>query len=202
MDNQVEFQQEQFINLGKQLQEKETREERFNENLKTLEKDFDKGYKDIKIKKDDIFTIGVNEILDKLYEKYEMDCDETQLVLYVKFLKYIIKQKDNELKRDKESIEDLNEMSSSYLEEISELEEKETRKQAEYEFYITMSYLVSTFCIYFLVNFLALYFVGRTSYDSFWISSYTITSNMFYNCSMIIIYILKGVGNLIYSHMK
>ena len=199
MDNQIEFQQEQFINLGKQLHEKEAREERFKANLKTLSDNFDERYKQIKIKKEDIFTLGSNEILDKIYENYELDCDESELVLYVRFLKYIIKQKDNELKRDKESIDDLNDMSSSYLEEINELEKREREMSEEYSRYIAINYLLGVTSVYFLLNFLMLYLVGRTSFDGFWVSLFSTVCKTFYTSNMFLVYILKGIASFIYS---
>lgn len=191
MDSQKKFQEEQFVNLGKQLHEKEIREKRFKDNLEFLENIFTEKYQHIKMKKEQVYTESVPEMIEKLYDTYDLDCDETDLVLYIKFLKFIIKQKDNEIKKEQETIEDLNEMSNSYLEEIKELEEKDKKNNDELLF---RKYTINTLIflgIYSTVNFTLLYFLGKNTFEEIWMYNITTVGYFLYNIFTFIFYVIQ-----------
>lgn len=176
-------QQSHFIELGKQLQEKEALEKRFNENLKTLEDKFNEDTTPVKLKVSNITKQTVPEIIeyiDNTSSKVYGD-NEIYYILYAKMLKYKLKKTCKEIEKFKVEITDLESMNSGYVEELEEFDKERTRLTEDVDYYRNDYYYMLYFLLfslfYITLNFVGLLIFGVDTYSNFWI---TIVNNLFY----------------------
>ena len=167
-------QQNHFIELGKQLQEKNARQERFNDNFSILEERFNFLTKDIKIKTDFAYTKPVSEITEYIDNNSEEIFDDNELdyILYSKFIKHKLKLADKEISKLKDEIDDLDTMNNTYVEELeekdSEIKLLENQKEFYKNNYDNLGYFLTSMFIFLFINFVGLYFIGSENFDMFW----------------------------------
>lgn len=176
-------QQAHFIELGKQLQEKEALEKRFNENLKTLEDKFTEDTTDVKLKVSNITKQTIPEIIEYIQNSSSRmyGYNEIYYILYAKMLKYKLKKMGSEIQKFKDEISDLEGMNSGYIEELDEFDVERKKLQSDLKYYRDeynyMFYFLVFSLAYLAINFISVFLFGIETYSNFWI---TIVNNLIY----------------------
>jgi len=123
------FQEEEFINLGKQLYEKELLDKQYQKNYDLLKERFNRNV-EIEISKKEFQENTIDTIVWNLQEDFDIDGDEISTLMYPRILEHKITDLENEIERTKEAQQDLDDMNNTYLEEIDILEKRIERGKA------------------------------------------------------------------------
>lgn len=191
------FEEEQYINLGKHIYEDKLREETFQNNLEYLKNHFNNF--DFKMKKEQVYTENIPQILDgiqqdsEIYSNIEENLqwmtghDLIKLVLYIKFQRYLVKQKDKKIKQEIKDKEYVEEICDDYVEEIKKKETKLEKVSNELNNFKKISYIIAGLGIFICANFFMLYLVENQFFNEFW---FFIINNLVHFVNYNMIYIL------------
>lgn len=176
--------QQEFINLGKKMGQIEMRDNTFKENFDYLENHYNQNYQNIKIKKEMVYTKTTDFMINHIKENYKsneedilninyVDDEKIKLILLIKFLKLQMTIKDNELKKEIENKEDVQEMNESFIQELDEKDkiiQDLEKENIDLEFYINIFlHYIFPFLFFGYINFLYLYNYGFETFHDTWI---------------------------------
>lgn len=194
-------QQAHYVELGKQLHEKEVKEKRFQDNFSILEEKFNKDTTSIKLKVSNIHTQTIQEIIENIDETSDKlyDDDEIYYILYSKFLKYKLEQSKKEIEKQKEDISDLETMNATYVEELEEndIEIEDILQNLEYNKnnYNYMFYFMFFCFSYMTINFITLLLYGEKKFNYFW---HSVLYGLLYILEQIFNIVLHSFINIFY----